>query len=98
MTQEFEEEVRRDNEKKKLEGNKLGGKGGKEVALQLECDSSDSQQQPSSTWTDRQIAKKANERQRTRTDLYPDIQENFPESSKIQVRDIVGRRGKCSEV
>lgn len=35
---------------------------------------------------------KVNERQGTRTDLYPDIQENFPGSSKIQVRDIVATK------
>ncbi len=38
MTEEFQEEVRLENEKKKLEGNSKGGKINEEVSLQLECD------------------------------------------------------------
>ena len=59
MTEEFQEEVRLENEKKKLEGNSKGGKSNKEVSLQLECDLKNDNTSRSETWTDNQIAKKA---------------------------------------
>lgn len=59
MMDEFKEEVRIENEKKKLEGNSKGGKSNKEVSLQLECDLKNDNTSRSETWTDNQIAKKA---------------------------------------
>jgi hypothetical protein len=61
MTEEFKKEVELENEKKKKEGNSFGGKGGKEVPLQLECDLNNKEQSKthSDTWTDSQTAKKA---------------------------------------
>ena len=55
MTEEFKEEVRLENEKKKLEGNKLGADvtNGKAVSLQLEAE------RDRSLNTDRQTAQKA---------------------------------------
>ena len=58
MIKEFQEEVRLENEKKKLEGNSKGGKSNKEVSLQLECDLKNDNTSRSETWTDNQIAKK----------------------------------------
>lgn len=54
MVNDFKEEVRLENEKKKLEGNKLGADvtNGKAVSLQLEAE------RDRSLNTDRQIAKK----------------------------------------
>ena len=59
MTEEFQEEVRLENEKKKLEGNKLGADvtNGKAVSLQLEA--SDENNRDRSLNTDRQTAQKA---------------------------------------
>lgn len=58
MMEDFKEEVRIENEKKKLEGNKLGADvtNGKALPLQLECDRKDIDRK---TWNDNQIAKKA---------------------------------------
>ena len=58
MTDSFQEEVRIENEKKKLDGNKLGAAitNGESVALQLECER---EKKHSKTWTDNQIAKKS---------------------------------------
>lgn len=59
MTEKLREAIREENEKKRLEGNTLGGQGGKknnEVALQLEGNLNNISR---STWTDNQIAKKA---------------------------------------
>lgn len=61
MTEEFKKEVALDNEKKRLEGNKLGAeitnnnKNTDTVTLQLECERNERKD----TWTDNQIAKKA---------------------------------------
>lgn len=64
MTEEFQEEVRLENEKKKLDGNKLGAAitNGESVSLQLECER---EKKHSETWTDSQIAKKAGVSTRT---------------------------------
>lgn len=58
MMDEFKEEVRLENEKKKLAGNKLGADitNGQAVTLQLECEREKSH---SNTWTDSQTARKA---------------------------------------
>lgn len=58
MVNDFKEEVRIENERKKINGNKLGAAitNGKSVALQLECER---EKKHSDTWTDSQTAKKA---------------------------------------
>ena len=58
MMEEFQKEVALENEKKRLEGNKLGADvtNNKAVILQLECERSNDRKD---TWTDSQIAKKA---------------------------------------
>ena len=55
MTEEFKKEVRLENEKKKIKGNKLGADitNGNTVSLQLEAERN------RTTNTDRQVAKKA---------------------------------------
>lgn len=55
----LKEEIRKDNERRKLEGNSKGGKVSKEVPLQLECDSkgNNTSKTHSETWTDSQTAK-----------------------------------------
>ena len=56
MTEEFQKEVALENEKKRLEGNKLGADvtNNKSVTLQLECERSNDRKD---TWTDLQTAK-----------------------------------------
>ena len=58
VVDDFKEEVKLDNEKKKLDGDKLGAAitNGKSVTLQLECER---EKKHSDTWTDSQTAKKA---------------------------------------
>ena len=60
MTEEFKVEVRLENEKKKLDGNKKGADitNGKTVTLQLECNRENTRVR-SNTWTDAQTSKKA---------------------------------------
>lgn len=58
MVDDFKEEVRLENERKKISGNKLGAAitNGKSLALQLECKR---EKKHFDTWTDSQTAKKA---------------------------------------